>query len=166
MKVSVLGCGRWGSFITWYLSSRGHEVCEWGRESSKDYQILKQTGKNEYVKLNNGVNLTSDLPFAIDFADVAIISIKSQALREVALKIKDMGAKDKPVVLCMKGLEEDTGKRLSEIMLECGYDKDKIENYRELPFLPVRLFKELSLKSIEKEEIVKTMTSVMFCQFC
>lgn len=126
MKVSVLGCGRWGSFITWYLSSRGHEVCEWGRESSKDYQILKQTGANEYVKLNNGVNLTSDLPFAIDFADVVIISIKSQALREVALKIKDMGAKDKPVVLCMKGLEEDTGKRLSEIMLECGYDKDKI----------------------------------------
>lgn len=126
MKVSVLGCGRWGSFITWYLSSRGHDVCEWGRESSKDYQILKQMGKNEYVKLNNGVNLTSDLPFAIDFADVVIISIKSQALREVALKIKDMGAKDKPVVLCMKGLEEDTGKRLSEIMLECGYDKDKI----------------------------------------
>ncbi|MBQ8726146.1 MAG: NAD(P)H-dependent glycerol-3-phosphate dehydrogenase [Clostridia bacterium] len=126
MKVSVLGCGRWGSFITWYLSSRGHDVCEWGRETSKDYQILKQMGANEYVKLNSGVNLTSDLPFAIGFADVVIISIKSQALREVALKIKDMGAKDKPVVLCMKGLEEDTGKRLSEIMIDCGYDKDKI----------------------------------------
>ena len=126
MKVSVLGCGRWGSFITWYLSSRGHEVCEWGRETSKDYQILKQTGANEYVKLNQGVNLTSDLGLAIGFADVVIISIKSQALREVALKIKDMGATEKPVVLCMKGLEEDTGKRLSEIMLECGYDKNKI----------------------------------------
>ena len=126
MKVSVLGCGRWGSFITWYLSSRGHDVCEWGRECSKDYQILKETGENEYIKLNQGVNLTSDLPFAIDFAEVVIISIKSQALREVALKIKALGADKKPIVLCMKGLEEDTGKRLSEIMIECGFDKNKI----------------------------------------
>ena len=126
MKVSVLGCGRWGSFITWYLSSRGHDVCEWGRECSKDYQILKETGENEYIKLNQGVNLTSDLPCAIDFAEVVIISIKSQALREVALKIKALGADKKPIVLCMKGLEEDTGKRLSEIMIECGFDKNKI----------------------------------------
>lgn len=32
-------------------------------------------------------------------------------------------------------------------------------SYTELPFLPVRLFKELSLKSIPEEEVVKTMIS-------
>lgn len=36
---------------------------------------------------------------------------------------------------------------------------DEIEDYEQLPFLPVRLFKELDLKSVEKDEIVKTMTS-------
>lgn len=45
-------------------------------------------------------------------------------------------------------------------MLECmQYDKSMITSYEELPFLPVRLFKEMSLKSISSEEIVKTMTS-------
>ena len=39
------------------------------------------------------------------------------------------------------------------------YDLDKIKSYSDLPFLPVRLFKELSLKSVSQEEIVKTMTS-------
>ena len=34
-----------------------------------------------------------------------------------------------------------------------------MRSYRDLPFLPVRLFKELELKSVSQEDIVKTMTS-------
>ena len=40
-----------------------------------------------------------------------------------------------------------------------GYRKEKMGSYIDLPFLPVRLFKELSLKSVPPEEIIKTMTS-------
>lgn len=36
MKISVIGCGRWGSFITWYLDHIGHDVTLYGRESSKN----------------------------------------------------------------------------------------------------------------------------------
>ena len=39
------------------------------------------------------------------------------------------------------------------------FDVNASSNYYELPFLPVRLFKELDLLSVAKEEIVKTMTS-------
>lgn len=126
MRVSVLGCGRWGSFITWYLNALGLEVAEWGREGSPSFEVLKNTGENEYVKLSDGVRLTSDLKEAVDFAEVIIISIKSQALREFGKKIKALGGDKKPVVLCMKGLEEGTGKRLSEIMIENGFDKNNI----------------------------------------
>lgn len=38
-------------------------------------------------------------------------------------------------------------------------DLDNIQNYEEFPFLPVRLFKELELKSVPDEDIFKTMTS-------
>ena len=126
MKFSVLGCGRWGSFITWYLSSQGLQTLEWGRENSQSFKVLKETGKNEYVKLNSEVLLTSDLKQAVDFADVIIISIKSQGLRGLAEKVKALGGDKKTIVLCMKGLEEDTGKRLTEIMIETGYDKQKL----------------------------------------
>lgn len=40
-----------------------------------------------------------------------------------------------------------------------GYEASVIRSYKDLPFLPVRLFKELDLKSVAQEEIVKTMTS-------
>ncbi len=45
-------------------------------------------------------------------------------------------------------------------MLEAiGFDAEKVKSYKELPFLPVRLFKEMDLRSVSKEEVVKTMTS-------
>ena len=126
MVVSVMGCGRWGSFISWYLANTGHKVAEWGRADGRAFNELKENGKNEYVDLDERICLTSDLSYAVRSAEIIVISIKSQSLREFAREIETLGAKDKTIVLCMKGLEEDTGKRLSEIMLEEGYDKNKI----------------------------------------
>lgn len=47
----------------------------------------------------------------------------------------------------------------SSILDGIGYDDSSVESYTELPFLPVRLFKDLSLKSIDDSDVVKTMTS-------
>ena len=45
-------------------------------------------------------------------------------------------------------------------MLEAsGFKTGDAVSYKDIPFLPVRLFKELELKSVSKEEVVKTMTS-------
>ncbi len=40
-----------------------------------------------------------------------------------------------------------------------GFDADSVRSYKDIPFLPVRLFKELELKSVPQEDVVKTMTS-------
>ena len=47
----------------------------------------------------------------------------------------------------------------AKILDSIGFDESKVSFYEELPFLPVRLFKELSLKSVLEEDVVKTMTS-------
>ena len=47
----------------------------------------------------------------------------------------------------------------AQILDSISFDEKKIQDYEEVPFLPVRLFKELSLKSVPDEDIVKTMTS-------
>lgn len=45
-------------------------------------------------------------------------------------------------------------------MLESiGFDEKHVKRYTDLPFLPVRLFKELDLRSVAEEAVVKTMTS-------
>ncbi len=40
-----------------------------------------------------------------------------------------------------------------------GYDASKVKSYKDIPFFPVRLFKERELKSIPDEDVFKTMTS-------
>ena len=40
-----------------------------------------------------------------------------------------------------------------------GVDVNNVEHYEDLPFLPVSLFKDLTLRSVAQEEVVKTMTS-------
>ena len=126
MKVSILGCGRWGSFIGWYLARHGHNVCQWGPEDSESFLVLKNTGKNEYVELDKRINLTSNLSEAIEFADTIIISISSQALRGFMGRVTQFNVKDKRFILCMKGIEESTGKRLSEVLNESGIDYNNI----------------------------------------
>ena len=34
MNITVIGCGRWGSLITWYLDHIGHRVTLYGRAAS------------------------------------------------------------------------------------------------------------------------------------
>ena len=67
--------------------------------------------------------------------------------------------------LLTRRLKELTGKhrencRAYRRMLDvAGFDMDAVGTWKDLPFLPVRLFKELELKSVPQEEVVKTMTS-------
>ena len=126
MKISVLGCGRWGSFIAWYLCNHGHEVYSWGPEDDYSYKVLKETGKNEYVELDSRIHLTCDLKEAVEHAEVIIISISSQGLRGFMQRITAYDVSNKNFVLCMKGIEVSTGCRLSEVLVESGIDAQKV----------------------------------------
>ena len=50
-RVAVIGCGRWGSLIAWYLDRLGHEVCLYGRESSAAFARFKEEGRNDFLTL-------------------------------------------------------------------------------------------------------------------
>ena len=127
MNISVLGCGRWGTFHAWHADHIGHRVMLWGRPGSAHLKELMETHKNEYLTLPESVALTSDLMAAVTFADTIIISISSQSLRSFGRELRALpiSLKGKSFVLCMKGLEMDTGKRLSVVLSEeIGEDAD------------------------------------------
>ena len=84
MNISVLGCGRWGSFHAWYADKIGHDVVLWGRPSSKNLAELRDRHANEYLQMPESVELSDDLSYAVERADIIIISIGSQQLRSFA----------------------------------------------------------------------------------
>lgn len=118
MKISVLGCGRWGTFIAWYLNKIGHDVLLWGRSSSKNFIRLKTERQNNFLSLNEQIILSDCLKDAVARADLLIISINSQSLRSFMEKLSVFDLIQKPIVLCMKGIEESSGKRLTEVIEE------------------------------------------------
>lgn len=56
-------------------------------------------------------------------------------------------------------LHQEKCPEYSKILKCIDYDEERITSYKDLPFLPVRLFKDLSLMSVPQEDVVKTMTS-------
>lgn len=119
MNVSILGCGRWGTFLAWYAHKIGHTVTLWGRESSKNYVKLEETRANDYLTLPQEIMLTHSLEKAVSFGDLIIISISAQELRVFAQKLSLIPeVATKTFILCMKGLEASTGKRLSQAFHE------------------------------------------------
>ena len=127
IRVTVVGCGRWGSFLAWYADQLGHKVTVYGKAGEISYEQLSMTRQNEYVRFSKSIELTTDITRAIKTADVVIVSVPSQAFRNVMGDIRgkcDMTGKY--LVTCMKGIEISTGKRLSEIALEFGLESWQI----------------------------------------
>lgn len=122
MKISVLGCGRWGSFIAWYLSLKAETVL-WGREGSRNVNELISTRTNGTVTFSDRTVITTDIDRALE-NDTVVISIASQQLGDFARTVCERVPEGayKRFILCMKGLEETTGRRLTEVF-DGGYTK-------------------------------------------
>ena len=116
--VSVIGCGRWGAFIAKYLSDLGHTVTLYGRPGSRRMAELLETRKNALMELPAAVKLETSLPDALSGAEILVVSIPSQQLRSLLREIAALPALPKTLVLCMKGLEIGSGKRLSTVAEE------------------------------------------------
>ena len=82
MKIAVIGCGRWGSFIAWYLDKIGNEVSLYGRESSEKMQSFLENRKNTFLELPKSITLTTDINDVFN-KDLIIISVGTQSLREL-----------------------------------------------------------------------------------
>lgn len=117
LKVSVLGCGRWGTFLAWYSATIGHDVSLWGREDSKNFKQLREARRNDYLALPGSVQLSNSLEQVLE-NEYIIISINSQSLRSFAQDVREGQPQGKKFILCMKGIESDTGKRLSQVLTE------------------------------------------------
>lgn len=112
-QVAVLGCGRWGSFIAWYLDHIGHRVTLYGRPGSGTLAQLQQTRQNDYLTLPESIRLTDDIHCA-ECAEIVVISVPTQQLQSLCSQLTVL--RNKPIVLCMKGIEIETGRRLSQIV--------------------------------------------------
>lgn len=125
MEITVIGCGRWGSLIAWYLDSIGQTVTLYGRKDSRHMRGFLETRRNGLLELPESVRLETDLACAAE-SEVLVVSIPSQKLRGLMQELAPLGLRGKTFVLCMKGVEVETGLRLSQIVEQYAAPSNRV----------------------------------------
>lgn len=128
-EIVVLGAGSWGTTIAKVIADGGHSVTLWSRRDELAKEIT-QTGRNgEYlpgVDLPKNLVATSSIDDALAGARQIYIAIPSQSLRVSLTQWKPLITSDSTLISLMKGLEQGTGLRMSEVIsevLECDPER-------------------------------------------
>ena len=118
-EISVIGSGRWGTFLAWYMANYCNmdRVRIYSKPDAPDFIELKETRKNPYLTLTDNMTLHEKIEDVL-VNDFIIISIGCQHLRTLAKELNNYNIEGKIFVLAMKGLEEPNAKILSEVMRE------------------------------------------------
>jgi len=113
----IIGGGAWGTALAQVLRRAGRDVVLWAREAEV---VAAIAGANENpiflpgIKLASGIRATGDLAAAAR-ADAVLLAVPAQHLRAIAASVAPHLAKAAPLVLCTKGIEENTGALMSEV---------------------------------------------------
>ena len=115
-KISLIGCGRWGTFLGWYAANyRGYDVDMYDIPTSPNFIELRDTRKNPYLNLSDNMFLHDNLS-AVLANDVIIVSIGCQYFRGLCKELNSYNLAGKTFLLAMKGLEEPNATTMFDIM--------------------------------------------------
>jgi glycerol-3-phosphate dehydrogenase (NAD(P)+) len=106
-KVTIIGNTTWGNTLGALLSDKGIAVKLWAR-SEAEAEELNQ-GAHNYSS-------TSHIADALDKADLVIWAVPSQKLRQNVIQASSYLTDSMLLMSAAKGLEMDTGKRMSQVM--------------------------------------------------
>jgi glycerol-3-phosphate dehydrogenase (NAD(P)+) len=120
-RASVFGTGSWGTAFALVLADAGTDVVMWGRRAEL-CQALNQTMRNpDYlpdIELPATVRATTDPAEAAAGADLVVLAVPSQTLRENLKHWVPALPSHALLVSLMKGIELGTAKRMSEVIAE------------------------------------------------
>jgi len=114
LRVVVVGGGSWGSVFAALLAERGHEVTLACRDADQA-RAIAETGRNpRYLSEADlgGVAAATLDEAAVGEAQLIVLAVPSRAFRAVAGSLVG----NAPVLSLTKGLDPETGSRLSEVV--------------------------------------------------
>lgn len=120
-RAAVLGSGTWGTTFGKVLVDAGTTTTLWARRPEVAAAISQLRRNPDYlpeVALPEGLSATEDPGEALDGADLVVLALPSQALRENLLAVRAALPPNVLFVSLMKGVELGTSKRMSEVIGE------------------------------------------------
>lgn len=120
-KIGVIGAGAWGTALALTAARAGRAVTLWAREP--DVVADMKTGENRRflpgITLPQNIIPTANLAEAAD-ADALLLVAPAQHLRPILSDLSRLAPTGIPLLLCAKGIEQKTGKLLTEVLAEAA----------------------------------------------
>ncbi len=117
-RVGILGGGAWGTALAQSARRAGRDVTLWAYEFETVSEINSDHTNRVYlpgVALDPAIRATTEAK-EIAGVDLILLVVPSQFVRTVAKEIAPHFGAGKPVVICAKGIEEDSGAFMSGIV--------------------------------------------------
>ena len=116
----VIGAGAWGTALAISCARAGHEVVLWAREPEVVRDVAE---RRENVRYLPGISLPETIRPSGDLADLRacdfwLLVTPAQVTREMLKALNEAGltAQARPIVLCAKGIEQNSGAFLADIV--------------------------------------------------
>lgn len=118
-RIAIIGAGAWGTALAIVAARAGHDVSLWSRNAAV-VESVQRTRRNELYlpdfKIPDDVFVTDDAKHATDTAELIILAVPSHAMRQTLEQLKPHAEPRTIFVNVAKGIEIETGARVSEIV--------------------------------------------------
>ncbi|HSG79312.1 MAG TPA: NAD(P)H-dependent glycerol-3-phosphate dehydrogenase [Acidimicrobiia bacterium] len=120
MRVAVIGAGSWGTAVA-ALAARNADVTLWARRPELASAIESTRENPDYLPgstLPRRLRATTDLEEAVGRAEAVVIGVPSHGFRMVVREAAPHLPSGVPIVSLTKGIERETERRMTEVVLE------------------------------------------------
>lgn len=120
-QIAVIGAGSWGTALAVIAAQAGHGVRLWSRSPEVVSSINEQHLNSRYLTSTSipaSVDATGDLDNALNGAELVLLAAPSHAARELFTAMSPLLDDAAIIVGVSKGIEIESGKRVSEIAKE------------------------------------------------
>ena len=130
-KIAVMGAGSWGTTFAKVLADNPeNEVVLWARRKDVADEINQDRRNGDYlpgIHLPKTLTAHQDVATVLADAELVFLSVPSQSLRGNLTEWGPLLPKKAILVSLMKGVEKDTGLRMSEVIASVtGFDASQI----------------------------------------
>lgn len=119
-KIGIIGAGAWGTALAQSLATTGRDVTLWAREPEV-VEAINNSHENTVflpgIPLDHSIRATDSLTKTAD-CDTILLVTPAQYVRDTLQALKADIAEGKPVVICAKGIEIETGQLMSQVAEE------------------------------------------------
>ena len=119
-RIGIIGAGAWGTALACVARRAGKDVVIWAREAEVAEAINSRHENGPFlpgVALDRAIRATNDQNLAAD-ADALLLTVPAQYVRAATSEMAGALDAGTPVVMCAKGIEQDSGALMTEVLAD------------------------------------------------